>query len=422
MYSGYVDLIEDIRRFFSDNYHYKLRLICQIKKNNFDKSLDEYKKLFKFEYKNLINKIQNYLKSADNNRVENKIFFEVLNDIDLEEIEYFFEVIKQVYLDWLDHDWEHSMSKFEKILKKYDLLDINKEYNLKNINGQLFFRARYSKENLTNWDMFHIPFDKRHKIKNQRFSITGQPLLYLGGSILNTIYEVGKEDVYNLNFSSYYIPSDNRIKVYDLTNRIYFYDLFINIFVPEINEHKEESSKKYEYLKNDFFKFILISICSFRNKYRDGHFSEEYVIPQILSSIISKSGFEGIVYSSTRINFDITPSNDLINYKVNLVIFTNINIEHVYDAKLFDSLKISNPIKLSDINENLMEDDNIKNLYLRISNSLGDMENYKIIQRTLNKLDILQKSFEKIEKDKDIIKPALDIERYLINIELLDCI
>lgn len=418
MSNCYEELIEDIRQFFSDDYHYNLRLICQMKKNNFDKSLVEYKRLFKFEYKNLLNSISNYLKNNINAR--NKEFLEILNDITLEEIEEFFETIKQVYLEWLNHNWSSSIDKFEDILKKYDLLDINKDCNLKNIDEQLFFRARSDKDNLTGWDMFHIPFDKRHKIKNQRFSITGQPLLYLGGSILNTIYEVGKDDIDNLNFSSYYIPSNSNIKIYNLTNRIYFYNLFRDILIQRINE--ENSSTECKYLKNDFFNFILMSICSFKNKYRDGHFSEEYVIPQILSSIVSKNGFKGIAYSSTRVNFNITPINDLINYKINIVIFTELSVNHVYDEKLFKSLRISNPIKILDIKENIMQDNNIINLYLNLNYSLENSEDYKIKQKTLNKFNILQKSFEKVEDDKEIIKVALDVEKYLINMELLDCI
>ena len=64
MFSCYEELIQNIRNFFSDDYHYNLRLICQTKKNNFDKSLVEYKRLFKFEYKNLLNSISNYIESS----------------------------------------------------------------------------------------------------------------------------------------------------------------------------------------------------------------------------------------------------------------------------------------------------------------------------------------------------------------------
>ena len=68
-----------------------------------------------------------------------------------------------------------------------------------------FFRALanetrflYKKE-----EMFHIPFNKRYLVGNQRFSISGLPCLYLGGSPYVCWEELGRPDFQKCNHSGY---------------------------------------------------------------------------------------------------------------------------------------------------------------------------------------------------------------------------
>lgn len=413
----------DIEKFFSDDYHYRLRMLAQIKANNFDKSLEEYKKIFLFEFQKILEDIRYYFESEKKEDFNSNYikFFDLLLKLNIEKVDEFFNSISDIYSSWLNHEWSEALDNFNKLLDKFHLLNKDKNYD---ISDKMFFRARQSKENLTQWDMFHIPFDRRYLIKNQRFSITGQPLLYLGSSILNTVFELGKNnnDISDLNFSSYYIPEKSDLNIYDLTNNIQSNELFIDGFL-----NQKDNSIIYEYrdLEYDFFKFILMSICSFKNKFKEGYFCEEYVIPQLLSSTLAKNKFNGIVYPSTRINLNINSINDALDYKYNLVIFTKVNRKHVYDKNLYDKLIISNPIKISIIKEDIINE-SIKNLYSNI------VFNEKNVSKLLNAFYYLDKfrMFKNIIIDKknividseDNLKNIFKIEEYLRYIYLLDLI
>lgn len=78
-----------------------------------------------------------------------------------------------------------------------------------------FFRARgnetgflYKKD-----EMFHIPFDKRYLVGNQRFSISGLPCLYLGGSPYVCWEELGRPDYQKCNHSGF--KTNEEVCVYD---------------------------------------------------------------------------------------------------------------------------------------------------------------------------------------------------------------
>lgn len=78
-----------------------------------------------------------------------------------------------------------------------------------------FFRARgnetgflYNKE-----EMFHIPFDKRYLVGNQRYSISGLPCLYLGGSPYVCWEELRRPDYQKCNHSGF--KTNEAVYVYD---------------------------------------------------------------------------------------------------------------------------------------------------------------------------------------------------------------
>ena len=48
--------------------------------------------------------------------------------------------------------------------------------------------------------MFHIPFNKRYLIGNQRYSLTGQPMLYIGSSVIDVAKEIDVKDINNLKY------------------------------------------------------------------------------------------------------------------------------------------------------------------------------------------------------------------------------
>ena len=113
-------------------------------------------------------------------------------------------------------------------------------------------------------EMFHIPFDKRYLIGNQRYSLTGMPCLYLGGSPYVCWEELDRPDLNKCNFS-----------IFKNKEVVYVYDLCI--------------PKVFKSL-NDIRRTAIILACSLpANSDPKYKFKEQYVLPQcIFQAIIDK--------------------------------------------------------------------------------------------------------------------------------------
>lgn len=106
-----------------------------------------------------------------------------------------------------------------------------------------------------NDEMFHIPYDKRNKIGNQRYSISGLPCLYLGASTYVCWEEMERNDFTYCNFCGF--TNNQIIDVYDLTLPLKIIDL------------------------KDIKRVCIILACSLSAK-REDIFKVEYVLPQCL--------------------------------------------------------------------------------------------------------------------------------------------
>ncbi len=102
-------------------------------------------------------------------------------------------------------------------------------------------------------EMFHIPFDHRDIIGNQRYSISGIPCLYLGSSSYICWEELGRVDFDMCNFCGY--TNIHPIEVFDMS-------------IPS-------SISSFADIK----RVCLILACSLSAK-RDAMFKEEYILPQ----------------------------------------------------------------------------------------------------------------------------------------------
>ena len=79
------------------------------------------------------------------------------------------------------------------------------------------YRVRQSSTRLSKReDMFHIPFDRRHMVSNQRYSMAGIPCLYLGSSFFICWEELGRPNLNTLYISAFKIKN-SFIKVLDLS-------------------------------------------------------------------------------------------------------------------------------------------------------------------------------------------------------------
>ncbi|MBQ2982433.1 MAG: hypothetical protein IJD58_09995 [Lachnospiraceae bacterium] len=363
-----------IKDFLSDSYQYRLRLLAQSKSERYEDTIENYKKIFIAHFE-LVKK--GYCNKCNDEPVCIEVK-NVLKEIEITEIESFFDDLKKIYLLWIDSKVNDAIEYLGSILKKKDLLSFRREVG----DFKVYFKGRISEQVLTSWDMFHIPFNKRYLIQNQRYSLTGQPMLYIGSSVVDVAEEIETNDIDKLKLSVVSLLSKD-LKIYDLRCNIYeiFDSIWLDIFLQE----------KISYNKATFFKMILSSVCSFqkRQELKGYSFCEEYVLPQLLALVLKNEQFNGIAYYSTKYYKDVTYEDMIegdMDFKENMAIFTNINTEHVYDKELYDKLFISVPIDRNKI----------------YTVSLKDLEEVKkeIVQcgqqKKITRAEIIYSSFERI--------------------------
>lgn len=178
------------------------------------------------------------------------------------------------------------------------LIDLSKSVLLDSLENQShLFRMRVSTENIRNTeDIFHIPFDKRHLVDSQRYSIAGLPCLYLGSSNFISWYELNKPDFHSLYTSSFKLTQ--KINFLDISNDL----SFIKDFVSQTE------------LTNSL-KFYPISLaCNFSTKYFHAKFNDEYIIPNLLLQwVLNSDEYNGIKYLSVKY-YNNSYRNKLLNY------------------------------------------------------------------------------------------------------------
>lgn len=343
--------MECLEKFMEDSYQGRLRLLAQSKSEQYEYTLENYKKIFLAHLalvKNGCEKECPYKEACAYIRG-------VIAEIQEEDIRYFFDELKAIFLDWIDARSIQAISRFESLLDKYDMMGFHREIK----EFDIFFKGRETDEVLTSWDMFHIPFNKRYLIKNQRFSLTGQPVVYIGNSVIDIAEEIEIEDAEQLKISVIKLPTD-QLKIYDLRSNIY------NDFMEIIVDNMLYKNPQHKYNKSYFFRTLLASVCSFQKKQELKGFSfcEEYVLPQILAQIVKTSGFDGIAYYSTKPYDKEEYETDEKNYfgnlsmdfRENIAIFTKHNSNHVYDRELFEKINISVPVDIRKVEKMTIKD------------------------------------------------------------------
>jgi hypothetical protein len=212
---------------------------------------------------------------------------------------------------------------------------------------------------------YHIPFNLRHLIKNQRFSVSGIPIWYGGASLICSYYEMRKTnmvDYDDLAISAWgYNPlcffdriNDKaikpKIKVFDVTNELYdaintaFYE-----FLSEVDPVKKKNIfQNYHVvyrgsIQTALKKFVLRNLCTFKSTKDNAVFHEEYVIPQILTEAVRLHKYDGILFPSTQFmgkDVHFTGNAHMNLYQSNLALFTEYSYNDPYDQKLIKNFAI----------------------------------------------------------------------------------
>jgi hypothetical protein len=142
--------------------------------------------------------------------------------------------------------------------------------------------------------MFHIPFDLRHLVKTQRYSIPGFPSLYTSSSlyiawkelrcpVLDTVYAVRLEAPASLRVLDLgYTPLHTAASV----------DLYV--------KSGTNNQKLYDVVYPKILFWPLAAACSIRVLHEEAPFKPEYIIPQLLLQYVKENGkdIDGIRYFS----------------------------------------------------------------------------------------------------------------------------
>ena len=184
--------------------------------------------------------------------------------------------------------------------------------------------------------------------------------------MLDVAYEIGADpiDIKDYSFCFYWLRDTSNCRILDLGNRSY--DLLWNTIravtaagsklknVDQIDRHLSPASSVYLSL---FVNFILGAMCSFRRKRvaSTDAFAPEYVLPQMLAHWARINKFDGLLYTSTRVDQSKWTINEYLRlnrYRENLAFFTKYipTSRDEHDYNLLNLFEISPAIQMDDVN------------------------------------------------------------------------
>lgn len=182
------------------------------------------------------------------------------------------------------------------------LSDIFQTMGLQNADSQtlgLLYRVRRELSGpLTREDLFHIPFEKRHLVSTQRYSIPGLPCLYLGGSLYTCWMEMGRPPFHELHASSFWLDDNETVSLLNFSNRPRRLVRYVgpNGEVPNTDDISN-------LLSCHLILWPLIAMCSVTVKHRASAYKPEYIVPQtVLQWLTLEHNYDGICYFSTHVD------------------------------------------------------------------------------------------------------------------------
>lgn len=184
-----------------------------------------------------------------------------------------------------------------------------------------FFRCRTGNpsSSFTSKEMLHLPKEMRAKSGNYRFSIPGNPSLYLSNSSYGCWIETGFPSEINFNVSPVILDGTQKIFNLAVSSR----DFFIT--------HDLDLDEIHCWLKL----YMLSIATSFRINEKERTFKSEYIISQAIMMACKKIGYDGIAYYSKRVSDEIFSL-----CAINLVLFVDYDNEY---SKITKHIKIDDP-------------------------------------------------------------------------------
>jgi len=152
-------------------------------------------------------------------------------------------------------------------------------------------------------ELFHIKKELKERIGAFRYSVAGQPCLYLASDIELAWFECGMPKQFSYCQMAIKEEGDCALKLIDFSNRPV--DLLSSVTCWILNARRQDKSKEelgkiYNYLINYILTYPLAAACSVKVKNRGCKFVEEYSFPQLFMYWIREStDIDGVRYKSS---------------------------------------------------------------------------------------------------------------------------
>lgn len=373
--------------FITDEFQYNLKARAYTGKTRFEEVIVEYKKIF-FENLRACNSdgIPTKLHSSlsENTSVMNWLECSRTNIVeDIEILESLFDEIIEGYFIFIRGKHHLAALRYQDLLDKYEIAIDDDVDRL-----GLFFRGfnigtGSTRDKNDEKQYYHIPFNLRQLVGNQRFSFSGIPIIYIGASVADIYFEFDEFDLNKTNMAlasfafnpiaSITIHKDSetvkeKTKIFNITNELY--NLVNDAFLPLIDNGVNLPSCDdimYKPNRNDikkyFKKFIISQLCTFPKQKTGSTFYEEYVIPQLFTEALCLHKYDGIIFPSTKFKDQKVTSTSAYHnlfYMENLAMFTTYNSENEYDDTLLANfnieildLKEANSINVPDVYQSI---------------------------------------------------------------------
>lgn len=178
--------------------------------------------------------------------------------------------------------------------------------------------------------IFHVPFECRHLIKPQRYSISGWPSLYLGASLLVCWEEIGRPAFHKLSVAAF--STNDSVGILDFGYRP---RVFIDL-------HERDGFFTEEQVVSYAMCWHLIAACSICVNHQGSAFVEEYIIPQLLLQWLRNDApkIDGLRYFSTRVEQNSEAPRLAINY----VFPVKTNEIKGHCSSLISKFKLTSPV------------------------------------------------------------------------------
>lgn len=196
-----------------------------------------------------------------------------------------------VYLRGFPHEaYEHVRAAMNAVGPAVDPLKLLVGPNAGMQEYERIYRVRIGRlDKFERRDLFHVPFELRHWVSTQRYSISGLPSLYLGGSLWVCWEEMQKPDFHTLQVSRFRYSKAASVLDFGFRPKV-------------VSQLGQGTLFKADWLTSYVLCWPLLAACSVRVLHTGMPFIPEYIVPQLLLQWLrNESGLDGLRYFSTKV-------------------------------------------------------------------------------------------------------------------------